>query len=66
MVDELQFADDNSPWEAYTTNRENYVEWAEKKKSKGRFIHPFVTGTGLEFTEGEVVPMGGKRPTPKS
>jgi pyruvate ferredoxin oxidoreductase delta subunit len=66
MVDELQFADDNSPWEAYTTNRENYVEWAEKKKSKGRFIHPFVTGTGLEFTEGEVVPIGGKRPTPKS
>ena len=60
MVDELQFADESSPWEAYTKNRGSYVEWAEKTKSKGRYIHPFVTGTGLEFVEGEVVPMGGK------
>ena len=61
MVDELQFADNSSPWEAYTQNRENYVEWAEKAKSKGRYIHPFVTGTGLESVQGEVVPLGGKR-----
>lgn len=61
MVDELQFADNSSPWEAYTSNREQYVDWAEKKKSKGRYIHPFVTGTGLEQVQGEVVPIGGKR-----
>ena len=59
MVDELRFKDDSSPWEAYTENRESYVEWAEDKKKKGRFIHPFVTGTGLESVQGEVVPMGG-------
>jgi pyruvate ferredoxin oxidoreductase delta subunit len=61
MVDELQFADNSSPWEAYTENKEKYTEWAESRKSKGRFIHPFVTGTGLEFVEGEVVPFGGKQ-----
>ena len=68
MVDELQFENNGSPWEAYSEDREKYVEWAEKKKSKGRYIHPFVTGTGLEFVEGEVVPAGGKPrgATPKS
>jgi pyruvate ferredoxin oxidoreductase delta subunit len=59
MVDELQFEDNSSPWEAYKANPEEYVEWAETKKSKGRYIHPMVTGTGLEFVEGEVVPLGG-------
>ncbi len=68
MVDELQFENNGSPWEAYSEDRQKYVEWAEKKKSKGRYIHPFVTGTGLEFVEGEVVPAGGKPrgATPKS
>ena len=61
MVDELQFEDDASPWEAYTKNKEQYVQWAEQKKSRGRYIHPFVTGTGLELVTGEVVPLGGKR-----
>jgi pyruvate ferredoxin oxidoreductase delta subunit len=65
MVDELRFEDDSSPWEAYTENKQEYVEWAEKRKSAGRFIHPFVTGTGLEFQEGEVVPIGGARASRK-
>jgi len=66
MVDELQFEDNSSPWQAYTADPKKYTEWAEQKKSKGRYIHPFVTGTGLEYLEGEVVPFGGKpRATPK-
>jgi hypothetical protein len=61
----LQFGDNSSPWEAYTQNHETYVESAEKAKSKGRYIHPFVTGTGLESVQGEVVPLGGKRAAQK-
>jgi len=61
MVDELQFTDDSSPWDAYKANPQKYTEWAEEKKRKGRYIHPMVTGTGLEFVEGELVPFGGKR-----
>ncbi len=61
MVDELQFEDESSPWQAYTKDRAAYTQWAEKKKSKGRYIHPFVTGTGLEFVQGEVIPLDGKR-----
>jgi len=61
VVDELQLVDNSSLWEAYTQNRENYVEWAEKATSKGGYIHPFVTGTGFEYVQGEVVPLGGKR-----
>ena len=61
MVDELQFEHDASPWEAYTKNKEQYVQWAEQMKSRGRYIHPFITGTGLEHVTGEVVPLGGKR-----
>ena len=60
MVDELQFTDDSSPWDAYKADPHKYTEWAEEKKGKGRYIHPMVTGTGLEFVEGEVVPFGGK------
>ena len=67
MVDELQFEDNSSPWQAYTADPKKYTEWAEQKKSKGRYIHPFVTGTGLEYLEGEVVPFGGKqRAVPKT
>ncbi len=61
MVDELQFENDDSPWEAYKQDRVAYTEWAEQKKSQGRYIHPFVTGTGLEFVTGEIVPLDGKR-----
>ena len=61
MVDELRFVDDSSPWEAYTKDREGYTTWVEDRKSEGRFIHPFVTGTGLEFEKGEVVPLGGAK-----
>jgi pyruvate ferredoxin oxidoreductase delta subunit len=66
MVDELQFEDNNSPWEAHKADPEKYFEWAELKKRKGRYIHPMVTGTGLEFLEGEVVPLGGKRAAQKT
>jgi len=61
MVDELQFTDENSPWEAYNANPQKYTEWAEDRKGKGRYIHPMVTGTGIEHVEGELVPFGGKR-----
>ncbi len=65
MVDELQFENDDSPWTAYTQDRSVYVNWAEDKKSKGRYIHPYVTGRGLEFVNGEVVPLDGKRGSSK-
>ena len=60
MVDELQFEDNDSPWEAHIQDPKGYIEWAEQKKAaKGaRFIHPFITGTGLEFQEVERVPEG--------
>ena len=61
MVDELQFEKDNSPWQAYKADRVTYTQWAEEKKSKGRYIHPFITGTGLEQVQGDVVPLDGKR-----
>lgn len=61
MVDELRFENDDSPWEAYKKDRDAYAEWAEDRKSAGRFIHPMVTGRGLEFVQGERVPLDGKR-----
>lgn len=63
MVDEMQFDDDTSPWTEYKKNRETYVRWAEDKKGKtnARFIHPYITGAGFEFVQGEVVPLDGKR-----
>ena len=61
MVDELQFEHDDSPWTAYTQDRAAYTGWAEQKKSQGRYVHPFITGRGLEFVTGEVVPLDGKR-----
>lgn len=65
MVDELQFENDASPWTAYKNNRESYAKWAEEKKSKGRYIHPYITGTGLEFVKGELIPLDGKRASSK-
>lgn len=61
MVDEMQFEDEASPWTAYKKDRAAYADWAEEKKSKGRYIHPYITGRGLEFVKGEVVPLDGKR-----
>jgi pyruvate ferredoxin oxidoreductase delta subunit len=61
MVDELQFENDESPWEAYKRDRGAYTLWAEAKKSRGRYIHPFITGMGLELVTGESVPLDGKR-----
>src|SRR5207244_13517589 len=60
MVDELQFADNSSPWEGYTADPKKYVEWAEEKKCKGRYIHQMVTGTGLEYVQGDGVLLCGK------
>ena len=60
MVDELQFVDNASPWEHHVRDPKDYIQWAEgKKQVKGaRFIHPFVTGRGLEFQEGQVMEEG--------
>ena len=56
MVDELQFDDYSSPWEHHTRDGEAYIKWAEEKKGTARVHYPHVTGTGLEFREGTLVP----------
>jgi pyruvate ferredoxin oxidoreductase delta subunit len=56
MVDELKFEDDSSPWEHYGRDPEGYIQWAEEKKGKERVFYPYITGTGMEFREGTVVP----------
>ncbi len=61
MVDELQFSDDASPWEAYKQDRSAYVQWAEEKKGKERITYPHVTGTGMSRVAADQVPEGGKR-----
>ena len=65
MVDELQFENEHSPWKAYEKDKKRYVEWAEEKKSRGRYIHPFITGTGLEYVTGKRVPMREREPQAK-
>ncbi len=66
MVDELQFENEHSPWKAYEKDKKRYVEWAEEKKSRGRYIHPFITGTGLEHVTGKRVPMREREPHAKA
>ena len=66
MVDELQFENEHSPWKAYEKDKKRYVEWAEEKKSRGRYIHPFITGTGLEHVTGKRVPMREREPRAKA
>ncbi len=61
MMDELNFEDDASPWEAYRKDPAGYVSWAEEHKVGGRYTHPFITGRGFEVVQGESIPMGGKR-----
>lgn len=56
MVDELQFTDDKSPWEAHKQNPQAYIEWAELKKGKSRIAYQHVTGLGVSITEGKTVP----------
>ncbi|MBI1875941.1 MAG: (4Fe-4S)-binding protein [Acidobacteria bacterium] len=56
MVDELQFTDDKSPWEAHKRDPQAYIEWAELKKGKTRIAYQHVTGQGVNITEGKTVP----------
>jgi pyruvate ferredoxin oxidoreductase delta subunit len=46
MVDELNFENNNSPWEEYRKDAESYTKWAEDKKGKGRVIPFHVAGKG--------------------
>ena len=56
MVDELKFENDRSPWEHHKRDPQGYIQWAEEKKGAERVHYPHVTGTGLEFRPGTVVP----------
>lgn len=58
MVDELNFSDNKSPWEAFKKDGRAYVDWAEQKKGKVRMMPSPVTGKGETFSEiAEPVPM---------
>jgi pyruvate ferredoxin oxidoreductase delta subunit len=56
MVDELKFANNDSPWEQYQRDPQGYVAWAEEKKGTERYVFPHVTGTGFEVREGSAPP----------
>lgn len=51
MVDELNFGDNSSPWEAFKKDPRAYVKLMEEKKGKGRIIPSFVTGKGEKTTD---------------
>ena len=51
MVDELNFADNNSPWESYKKDPQAYTRMIEEKKGKGRMMPSHVTGKGESTTE---------------
>ena len=51
MVDELKFDNNNSPWEQYTKNPEQYVRVMEEKKGLTREVPSPVTGMGEQFIE---------------
>lgn len=58
MVDEMNFTDEGSPWEAYKKDAKSYVVWAEQKKGKVRMMPSPVTGKGETSTEvKQAVPM---------
>lgn len=61
MVDELQFDNENSPWEEWRSTPSAYVEELERKKGKDRVQYPRITGTGIKQVPGIYVPEGGKR-----
>ena len=56
MVDELQFNNTDSPWEHHKKDPGDYIKWAEEKKGKTRIRYEYVTGTGVEKSEGTTVP----------
>ncbi len=58
MVDELNFADNDSPWESYKTDPRSYTKFVEEKKGKGRIMPSHVTGKGESVTQiSESVPF---------
>lgn len=50
MVDELNFSDNNSPWEMYRKDPKGYTKIMEEKKGKGRMMPSYVTGKGDSTT----------------
>ncbi len=56
MVDELEFENNDSPWEHHKKDPAGYIEWAEKKKGTTRIRYAHITGTGVEKSEGTTVP----------
>ncbi len=51
MVDELNFDNNDSPWEIYRKDPKAYVEWLEEKKGKVRIMPSPVTGKGEKRRE---------------
>jgi pyruvate ferredoxin oxidoreductase delta subunit len=66
MVDELQFHDENSPWEDWKKDPKKYITALEAKKGKERVNYPVVTGKGILVTKGEVMPEGKIVPVRKT
>ncbi len=59
MVDEMNFQNDESPWEAYKKDPQGYVKWVEEKKGSMRMMPSSVTGKGESFERvAKPVPMG--------
>lgn len=56
MSNELNFENDDSPWEHHKRDPEGYIKWAEEKKGKKRIFYNHVTGTGVELRDGVDVP----------
>jgi len=56
MVDELEFEDNSSPWEHHIRDPKDYIQWVEEKKGDKRIRYSPVTGTGVEYLDGQVVP----------
>ena len=58
MVDELNFDNNNSPWESYKKDPRAYTSWAEEKKGRTRMMPSPVTGKGELFQENaQTAPM---------
>lgn len=56
MASELNFENDDSPWEHHKRDPEGYIKWAEEKKGTHRIVYNHVTGTGFERPKGTLVP----------
>ncbi len=51
MVDELNFKNDDSPWESFKKDPQSYTKMIEEKKGKGRMMPSHVTGKGESMSE---------------